>query len=210
MTTLSATNREKTGSKASAQYRADGKLPAVMYGGAEKDSTALLLEASEFEKAWREAGESTVCTLETPDGRKNVLINDVAVDPLYGNVLHVDLYAVRTDVAVEVDVPLEFVGVAPAEKELGGTLVKVMHELTISALPKDLPHAVEVDTSVLSTFDDQVLVRDITLPVGVTAVVDAEEVVALVQAQREEEPEEVSADIASVEVEKKGKEEEGE
>lgn len=208
MTTLFATTREKIGSKASKVYRADGKLPAVLYGGAETQATALLLDAREFEKVWREAGETTVCTLETPNGRKDVLINDVSVDPIYGTALHVDLYAVRTDVAVEVDVPLEFSGVAPAEKELGGTLVKVMHELTISALPKDLPHAIVVDVSVLKTFDDQVLVSTVSLPQGVTAIAEPDEVVALVQAQREEELSEDASDVTSVEVEKKGKEEE--
>jgi len=207
MTALTATTREKTGSKASALYRAEGKVPAVLYGGAEKAATALLLDARDFEKAWREAGESTVCTLETLSGTKDVLIQDVAVDPLQGTALHVDLYAVRTDVAVEVDVHLEFVGVAPAEKELGGTLVKVMHAITVSALPRHLPHVIEVDVSELKTFDDQLLVKDIALPEGVAAVTDAEEVVALVQAQREEESEESASDVAAVEVEKKGKEE---
>jgi large subunit ribosomal protein L25 len=69
---------------------------------------------------------------------------------------------------VEVHVPLEFVGVSPAVKELGGTLVKVLHEINIEALPKDLPHDLTVDISTLAGLDDKILVQDIPLPPGVT------------------------------------------
>ncbi len=81
-----------------------------------------------------------------------------------------------------------------------------MHELKIEAMPKDLPHNIVVDISVLQSFDSQVLVKDIKLPAGVTVIDGAEEVVALVSAPREEKEEEVApVDLSAIEVVKKGK-----
>lgn len=206
--TLEAQPRKETGSRACQKLRASGMVPAVVYGGG-ADTEAITLSAPEFAKVWREAGESTVIELKGLGSERTVLINDVEVDPLMGSPSHVDLYAVRTDQVVEVSVPLVFTGVSPAEKELGGTLIKVMHELDIEALPKDLPHEITVDISSLVTFDDAIHVKDVVLPQGVTAVTGAEEVVALVQEATEEEEVPVEAvDVSAVEVEKKGKEEE--
>lgn len=203
---LTVQPREAVGSKASKKLRAQELVPGVLYG-AGAEPAHFTVNIKDFEKVWTEAGESTVVSVQGLDKKKDVLIQDVAVDPIYGAPIHIDLYAVRSDVAVEVEVPLVFTGVAPAEKELGGTLIKVMHEITVEALPKNLPHEIEVDISGLATFDDQIHIKDIALPSGVTALADAEEVVALVQAVREEEPDEATGDVATVEVEKKGKEE---
>jgi len=199
--------RTEGGSKACRAFRAQGKMPAVVYGPNNETET-ILLNTKEFEKIWSEAGESTVLTLTGLDKKISVLIHDVAHDPLYGTPTHADFYAVQTDKVVDVEVPLVFTGVSPAEKGLGGTLIKVMFTLSIEALPKDLPSEVEVDISRLVTFDDQIQVKDIVLPAGVTADAEPEEVVALVQAPREEEDVESTGDVSSVEVEKKGKEEE--
>lgn len=204
---LTATKRSRAGSKAAKALRAAGEIPAVVYGAA-KESEPISLKAGEFEKVWKSAGESTLITLSGAGSDALVLIQDVALDALYQTPIHVDLLAVEADKAVEVDVPLVFVGVAPAEKELGGTLVKVMHELEIEALPKDLPHEIAVDISLLKTFDDQIRVGDLILPAGVTAKDAPSEVVALVQEVKEEVVPEEPVDVTAVEIEKKGKEEE--
>jgi len=209
MQTLEAQPRTAQGSRACAAIRAEGNVPAVLYGGAETAPTLLTLDVRDFEKMWRDVGESTVIQVSGLGDVRDVLIQDVQVDPLLGTPVHVDLLAVRTDQAVRVEVPLVFTGVAPAEKGLGGSLVKVMHELEVEALPKDLPHQIEISIESLKTFDDQFLVRDVVLPAGVAVLADAEEVVALVQAAREEEEAgETGGDISDVEVEKKGKGEE--
>jgi len=135
------------------------------------------------------------------------LIHEVDLDPLTNQPRHVDFYAVTKGEKVQVAIPIEFVGESPAV-EAGANLVKVLHEIEIEADPMNLPHEFTVDLSVLATVNDQIHVRDIKLPSGVTLVTDAEEVIALVQevaAEKEEVAE--PADITSVEVEKKGKEE---
>lgn len=202
---LTASVREQKGTKASRALRRDGAVPAVVYGPQE-ESTAITIPAAEFAKVWKEAGESTVIILKGLGSEKQVLINDVDLDPIQHEPRHVDLYAVEKGKTVEVEVPLSFVGTSPAEKQLGGVLIKVLHSLAIEALPTDLPHEIEVDISSLETFEDQFTVGNLALPKGVTALTHAEEVVALVQEPKEE-AENVASDIADVEVEKKGKEE---
>ncbi|PIQ66408.1 MAG: 50S ribosomal protein L25 [Candidatus Zambryskibacteria bacterium CG11_big_fil_rev_8_21_14_0_20_42_18] len=190
--------------------RKGGKIPAVFYGKKEA-STPISIGKVEFLKVWREAGESSVVTLETPEGVKESLIQDVDLDPITGNPRHADFYVFEKGHKVEVELPLEFIGVSPAVKDLGGILVKVIHELEVIAMPKDLPHNIEVDIGSLSNFEDQILAKDIVLPQGVELKENPEEVVALVSAPREEKEEEVApVDLSQIEVEKKGKEEETE
>ena len=92
-------------------------------------------------------------------------------------------------------------------KDLGGTLVKVMHELEIEAMPKDLPKNISIDIASLVNFESQILAKDIKLPGGVTLTVGAEEVIAAVsEAKEEEEAPAAPVDLSTIEVEKKGKE----
>ncbi len=208
MLTLKAENREKT-EKLDA-LRQVGKIPAVFYGKKEA-SKPISISQADFLKVWREAGESSVVSLETPEGVKESLIHDVDVDPVTGAPRHADFYVFEKGKKLEVELPLEFVGVSPAVKNLGGTLVKVLHELKIEAQPKDLPHSIEVDISSLATFEDQILAQDIKLPAGVDLIENPEEVVALVSAPREEtEEESAPIDLSQIEVTTEKKEEAGE
>ena len=86
-----------------------------------------------------------------------------------------------------------------------------MHEIEIEALPKDLPHNISVDLSVLAALDDQIHVKDLALPKGVKMITDENEVIALIAPIKEEVVDETPVDLSAIEVEKKGKkEEEGE
>lgn len=189
--------------------RKKGVIPAVFYGKKEK-STPIAIKLSDFVKVWRKAGESSVVLLKREAGEDlEALIHDIDLDPVTETPRHADFYVFEKGHKIEVSIPLEFVGVAPAVKDLGGTLVKVLRELKVEAMPKDLPHEITVDVSSLATFDNQILAKDIALPSGVTLVEGAEEVVALA-APAKEEVEEVAApvDLSAIEVEKKGKKEE--
>lgn len=186
--------------------RKSGKLPAVFYGPKEV-STPITLQASEFQKILRVAGESSVIELTGIGETKEALINAIDSDPVTGVVRHVDFYVIEKGKTVEVSVPLAFVGDAPAVKELGGVLVKVLHELEINVLPKNLPHEIEVDITLLKALHSQIHVRDIVVPEGVIVLTGLDEVVALASEVKEEEEVPVEApDLSSIEVEKKGKE----
>ena len=193
------------------EVRKAGQIPAVFYGKKEA-STPISVPKTEFLKVWKEAGESTVVTLNTPDGVKESLIQDVDIDPVTGAPLHADFYVFEKGHKVEVELPIEFAGVSAAVKDLGGVLVNVFHELKVEAQPKDLPHSIEADITSLANFGDQILARDITLPKGVELRVNPDEVIATVSAPREEKEEEVvPIDLESIEVsEERGKKEDSE
>ena len=93
----------------------------------------------------------------------------------------IDFFQVRMDEELEAHIPLEFVGEAPAIRELAGILVKPLEELHISCLPKDLPHSITVDISVLNTFDDHIQVKDLPIPSGVKVLAEPDTMVALVE-----------------------------
>jgi large subunit ribosomal protein L25 len=201
MLTLKAEIREKKGKLE--QIRKAGKMPAVFYGKKEASTPK-----TDFMKVWKEAGESSVIKLETPKGLKESLIHDVDFDPVSGNPRHADFYVFEKGHKVEVALPIEFIGVSPAVKELGGTLVKVLYEFKVKAMPNNLPHDIKIDISDLKTFDDQILAKDIKLPAEVESEENPDEVVALVSPPREEiEEESAPIDLSQIEVEKKGKEE---
>lgn len=186
--------------------RAGGSMPAVFYGKKEA-STPIAVSQVEFMKAWKQAGESTVVTLVLDGGDIDTLIHDVDFDPVNSMPRHADFYVFDKTHKLEVDVPLEFVGIAPAVKDLGGLFVKVMHDVKIEALPSNLPQNIEVDISSLTEIGSQLTAGDLKLPAGVTLAIGAEEVVALVSAPKQDEPEEAApVDLSAIEVEKKGKE----
>ncbi len=201
---------EKRDSKVSAEkLRKDGKMPAVFYGRKVK-STSVSVSQKEFIKVWKKVGESSVFTVQEGKEEHDALIQDVDLDPIKSTPRHADFYIIEKGQKLKVKVPTEFVGVAPAVKDLGGILVKVLHEIELEAEPKNLPHVVSVDIAALATLDSQILAKDIKLSAGVTLVTKPEEVVASIAVPKEE-VEEVPVDLASIEMsEKKGlKPEEG-
>jgi len=190
-----------------AALREQGLIPCVFYGPKEK-SMAISSNKIEFIKALREAGESTVVVLDTGKDKIEALIHDVVYDPVSDEVVHADFYVPEKGKKVEVSVPVEFTGVSAAVKELGGTLVKVLHEIEVEALPANLPHVILVDISALTDLEAQIIAGDIKLPEGVTLITEPEEVVASISVA-EEEIEETKSDISEVEVvDKKGKKDE--
>lgn len=203
MLTLEVTKR---GDERAPALRRAGSIPAIVYG-AHHASTPITIAASAFEKVLREAGEATIVLLAGLGAPLPTLIHEVDRDPLTNRPRHVDFYAVTKGEKVEVAIPLVFVGESPAV-EAGANLVKVLHEIEVEADPMNLPHDIEVNLSALKAINDRIYASDLVLPSGVELVGEPEEVVALVQEVVEEKVEEVApADIASIEVEKKGKEE---
>jgi large subunit ribosomal protein L25 len=91
------------------------------------------------------------------------------------------------DKIIRTKVSIEFVGESPAVKNEGGILLKIMQEIEVEALPKDLPHGLRADISKLKTLESKLLIKDIPLPSGVKINIDPEEVVALVEPPRTEE-----------------------
>jgi large subunit ribosomal protein L25 len=185
MLEIKALPRDELGRKVNKQRKA-GQIPAVIYGHGIK-SEPLYVLAKDFSKTYSEAGASTLITLQIGDKKRNVLIHDVARDPLAGGILHVDFYQVRMDEKIKAKVPLNFIGESLAVKAEAGVLVKNIQEVEIEALPKDLPHHLDVDISALQTFDNHIFIKDLNISGSVKVLADVDEIVASVIPPRSEE-----------------------
>ncbi len=207
MLTLKAEKREYK-KPTNEGLRENGRIPAVFYG-AKNETTSVSVDGKEFLPIWKEAKESSVITIDTPIGKLKVLINEVQLNPVTDEPIHIDFYVVEKDKKTEASISLDFVGVSPAIKELGCILVKVMREIEVEALPQDLPKNIKVDLSNLVNAESRILIENISLPKGVKATASANEVVALAEEAKEEEEstESEDVDMSAIEVEKKGKKE---
>lgn len=198
MLNLKAKIRKEIGKKVK-KLRQKGILPAVLYGP-EIKNLSIELDSREFENIYKEAGESSLISLRIEglsshqksgsEGKFSVLIHEVKKDPLTGKPIHADFYQPILTEEVEATVLIIFEGEALAIKELGGTLVREISEIEVKALPKDLPHEIKVNIDGLKTFDDEILVKDLKLPEGVTAQREPNEIIAVVTAPETEKIEE--------------------
>ncbi len=156
---LEAQNRERTGRKI--RQDEQGRIPAILYGHGRENQT-LWVSQTPFMRVFEQAGESTIISLRVGGKDVNVLIHAYQIDPLSDEIIHVDFFQVRMDEAVTTDVPLVFVGEAPAVKNDGGTL-STEDSITVRALPGDLPSELTIDISTLKSFDDAISVGDIDI-----------------------------------------------
>ncbi len=184
-----------------------GTIPAVFYGP-KQESTSVTISAVEFSKFWKKAGESSIIILKSETDEHEALIHEVDVHPVTGTPRHADFYVIEKGKKLQLDVHLVYEGVSSAVKDLAGILVKVLHEVKIEALPKDLPHSLKVDISGLKELNSTITAKDLILPNGVELVTGADEVVAAIDVAKDEPLEEAptTIDMSAIEVEKKGKE----
>ena len=205
MFTLKAKLRGEKG-RDTQELRESGLIPAVLYGpGVENKNLAV--DSKEFYKLYRQAGGSSLVSLEV-EGEKNkfmVLVSDYDTNPLNSQVTHVDFYQPDLTKEIEAEVPLVFEGNSVAVTDLGGTLVKNISEITVKALPADLPREIKVDITKLATFEDVVTVKDLSVSDKVELMKNPEDIVALVtpvenvEAELAEAIEEKVEDVAQVE-----------
>jgi large subunit ribosomal protein L25 len=178
MLELKAQTREITGKKVK-KLRKTGIIPAVLYGHNIK-SAPLAVDAKEFSKIFKQAGETSLLQLTIGGKKHNVLIHDLASDPLSDAILHIDFFEVRMDEKIKTKVPLVFIGESPAVKGEGGVLIKALQEVELEALPQDLPKEIEVDISSLRVFEDKIHIKDLKVGGSAKILVDPEDMVASV------------------------------
>ena len=136
----------RTGNDAKALRRA-GRLPAVMYN--RETNRSISVETRAFDKAFRAQGTSSLIDLDIAGEIHSVLVKQVQMDKRRREPMHVDFYAVTANQAVDVHVPIEFVGTAVGVRE-GGQLDVQRREVHISVLPRLIPAHIEVDVSALA------------------------------------------------------------
>lgn len=195
---LKSSKREAGTSSMLKKTRKAGQLPAVLYGH-NRPTVSLSVDAAEFDKTLKKAGESTIVELVTDDGKAHpVLIHEVQHHHLSSRPIHVDFYEVSMTEKLQTAVVLEFIGESKAVKELGGVLVKVLNEVEVECLPADLPHAINVDISKLTNFSQTIAVKNLEVPDKVRILTHADEVIAKVQPPRDVEAELAQAPVEDV------------
>ena len=200
---LSAKIREVFGKKTK-KGKKEGLVPAVVYGK-KIESKSLWIKALDFSRLLKKAGESTIIELDIDEkDKRNVIIYEIQKDPVTGKFIHADFFQVRMDEEIEKAVELNYIGEAPAVKELYGVLVKSLDEITVKCLPADLPSEITVDISSLKTFEDHICIKDLEISPKIKIDLDPETVVALVSPPRSDEEleqlsEKVEEDVTKVE-----------
>lgn len=184
--TLKAQTRTLTGKKVKT-LRQNGQLPGVLYGHG-TESTALTFDTIEYNKLFRNAGMSTLVNLVVDDGKGiKVLLHEPQVHPVKATTVHADFYAVKMTEKLQTEISLHFIGESEAVDTLDGSLATQLDALNVECFPDKLVSSIDVDLSVLKTFEDIIRVENIVVPEGIEVLNDPEEVVALVNAPRSEE-----------------------
>jgi len=171
------------------EARRAGEIPMVYYAK-EVEPIQFTADYQNFRRAYRKAGKSAIITLvDETNEEYPVIVHEVQYGPVSDEIIHVDLKAIKKGQKMQTEVPLVFVGEAPAVRELGGTLMHSKDKVSIECLPKDLPHEIEVDISSLVDFHSSLTVADIKVP-GTILILDSGDIsIATVSAPRAEEPE---------------------
>ena len=178
--TLTAETGRTTGSAASRRLRANGKVPAVLYGrGA--DPVPLTVDWRELRAALTtDKGLNALLTLKVGSKKTKALVKDMQRHPVRRDVLHIDFLAVDVDVVISTDVPILLEGEATLVIREQGVVDQVMNAIVIQAKPDDIPGHLSIDVSELE-IGHTITVADLDLPAGVTTEVDPEETVVTAQ-----------------------------
>lgn len=169
--------RSGTGKGPNRRLRAQGKIPAVIYGpGIEPQKVAL--DAHDFGVVLQNAGTSAMFALVSKNGESGeerlAVIREIQRDPVTRRILHVDLYQVRMDVESDFEVPVHHVGIPIGVRE-GGILETHRHVVEVRCTPAVLPKSIEADLSNLK-INHAFHAGDLKLPEGVKLITDPEEV----------------------------------
>ena len=191
---LRAEPRSTTRTREARRLRRAGRVPAVVYGAAEAESISL--DAKEAQRLFRHASESTIISLATGGGDRDVLIKDYQTDRVTDTLLHVDFLEVVAGRTLRTHVPLRFVG-TPIGVRQGGILETLLRDLHVECLPKDLPEHLEVAIEGLDG-GQSIHVRELDVADAVRVLSPPDQVVCLV-AHRAADLEEEETDESEVE-----------
>ena len=174
--------REPGGSRSARRLRREGNVPGVIYGGGE-DPVSFQVSARELRHVLQSAGAVLDLTVEGGQASP-VVVKELIRHPVTGDTVHLDLLRVRLDVKIQATVVLELTGAedSPGVKD-GGVLDQITRELTIEALPTDIPDSLTHDVSAME-INDTLTLEALTPPSTVTFVDDPETVIVTLSPPR--------------------------
>lgn len=206
---LIAEFREDQGKGASRRLRREGMVPAIIYGGGRPPRMLAFDHNKVLRQLENESFYSSILNIKVGKKSQPAVLKDIQRHPAKPLILHMDLQRIVAGEAIRMNVPLHFVGEeeAPGVKQDGGTMSRLMNDVEVACLPKNLPEYLEIDVSGME-LNDMLHISDIPLPEGVEIPELAQgpehdHVIVNVQLVRQEvieedEDEEVSAEVPTV------------
>ena len=177
---LIAEFRDGKGRGASRRLRRTGKVPAIIYVGG-KDPVSITFKHDELmHKMDNESFYSSILNVKVGEKSQAAILKDVQRHPAKRLIMHIDLQRIVEDQAIKMNVPIHYLGEEDAVgvRDGGGTVTKMVNDVEVTCLPKDLPEYLELDISHLG-LDEMMYITDVKLPEGV-------EIVGLAQAEEEQ------------------------
>jgi large subunit ribosomal protein L25 len=180
---LKASTRELLGKRAR-RLHGQGKLAAVVYGH-NTTPTPLELDRLEFQKVFVKSGRTHLVDLVVDGKTEKVLVREIQTHPRRLGPIHVDFYQVNLEEKITVEVPVHLVGESAAVKRGDADVLQPIHALRVECLPSDIPEAFEVDLTPLEEIEAEFRVADLSVPKGVTVLLDPEELIVKIVHKRE-------------------------
>jgi large subunit ribosomal protein L25 len=197
ITELKARPRADTGKEAARKLRAEGRIPAVVYGK-DMEPRGLSLDLQETEYLFhRIAVENTILDLQIEGDEDPVqtLIREIQTYPHKPGLLHVDFLRIQKGVAVEVEIPVILDGIPIGVREAGGILEQAINELRVKCIPSKIPEVFSLDVRGLAV-GDSLHVSDVAVTEDVDILVELDRTICSVQVPKvvavEEEEEELT------------------
>jgi len=156
---LSANTRTILGNSVR-KLRKQGLLPAVLYGQ-NFNSLPIQIDKKTFLKLYKQVGKTNVIDLSVDSQTLPVIVQDLDIDPVFGDVRHVDFLVVNLKQKVKVTVPIQYIGTPIGVKQLGAVLAVNLDELEIETLPEKIPDFIPVDVTNLTNIHDSISVADL-------------------------------------------------
>lgn len=173
--------------------RKEGIIPANIYGK-NFTSQTIALNKKEFFDTFKTAGETNIVYVILDDKEIPTLINEIQIHPINQSILHVDLRKINLKQKIEAQVPIAIVGTSKAVENKNGILLTQMTEITVTALPPDIPDNISVDISNMNELGDVIRISDLPKSDLFYINEDSEQTIVSVTEHKEEElePETVS------------------
>jgi large subunit ribosomal protein L25 len=198
---LQVASRTTTGKGAARSLRREGKIPGVIYGHG-REAEPVAIDTGALAKTLFGISAATTSLDVTIDGRAPVkaLIREIQRDSLRpGEIIHLDLYEVRGDEEITLEVPIRLIGIPDGVRNFGGVLDHVLRELEIEVLPSNIPDHVDLDVTAL-TIGHSLFVRDLKVE-NARILNDPDTPICTVVAPRPEEAPAVVEEVATAEPE---------
>jgi len=187
-TELSAQLRTETGKGFARKLKQQGKIPAILYGDQQSDSTMLSVDQVDLRQALKGGGGHALIQIKISGdkkGKRLVMLKEIQNHPLSRAIRHIDFLEVSEKQSVEVALPIILIGEAPGVKSGGGILEHILRKLNIECPANAIPENIEVDISELA-LGSAIHVGDLVLDKKITIKDDPQQTVVCVVAPKEE------------------------